>query len=63
MKMYETKKDCIVIYLTGDFTLKEGEMTTVILELGDKGNVTKVEFDGVEREFAEQKQIYIKGIK
>jgi len=61
--MYETKKDCIIIYLTGEFTLKKGEMTTVILELGDKGNVRKVEFDGVEREFVEQKEIYIKGIK
>lgn len=57
------KKNCIVIYLTSKFNLKEGEMTTVILEFGDNGAITKVEFDGVEREFVEQRQIYIQGDK
>ena len=59
--MFENKKNQLTIFLTGNIHLKMGEVTTIILEFGDMGVIKKMEVDGIEREFVESRNLYIKG--
>ena len=59
--MFENRKNQLTIFLTGDFHLKIGEVTTIILEFGEMGIIKKSIIDGEEREFVESRNLYIKG--
>ena len=58
--MFENKKRKLTILLTGDFHLRKGEVSTIILEFGDMGIIKKVEVEGIEREFVESRELCIK---
>jgi len=58
--MFENKKNKLIIYLTGYFELKKDELSTINIEFGDMGFVKSVDVEGIEREFIEQREIYIK---
>ena len=60
--MFENKKKKLTIFLTGDFHLEKDEVSTIILEFGDMGIIQNVKIEGVEREFIESRDLYIKEV-
>ena len=60
--MLENKKNQLILFLTGPFELKLGELSTIYIEWGDNGIVKNIDVDGVKREFTEERHIYIKEV-
>lgn len=63
MGLFENKKRSLTIYLSGEFELKEGEISTITLEFGDFGVIKKVQVDGIEKEFIEEREVWVKDLK
>ena len=58
--MLENKKNQLVLFLTGPIELKIGELSTIYIEWGDNGIIKNLNIGGENREFTEERHIYIR---
>lgn len=63
MTIFANKRGSLTVYLSGEFVLKEGEVSSITLEFGDLGVIKRVLVDGIEKKFIEQREVWVKDLK